>query len=218
MANKRIIMLGHKAQVGKDTFFNIAEPLGYKRFAFADRLKEVVADLYQFSYDQMYGALKDVEDSRYPNIYDKPLLIKYEEDAYGPMPWEPYEVPNPEYRSYLTPRRILQVFGQQMRSIYPDIWASYAYNVTAKDLLTKYDNLILTDFRFKNEALFAERWCKDNNVHLIFIKVNRSILINNASDISENDLNEFSRWNYIISNDSTLEAYKDKVITLLKSL
>ena len=222
MGNKRIIMVGHKAQAGKDTFFKIVEPLGYTRFALADRLKEVVADLYQFSSEQMYGSLKDVEDLRYSNTIDskfiKPKRLPRPRPEGFHLEQQDLIIENPEYRPYLTPRRILQIFGQQMRSIYPDIWASYAYNVTANRLLKDNDNLILTDFRFQNEAAFAERWCKDHNVGLIFIKVTRPILINNSSDISENDLNDFSRWHYILANDSDLKTYYDKVHSLVETL
>ena len=118
-----VILLGHKSMTGKDTFFSFIKDRGFTRVAFADKLKSTVADLYNFSHDQMHGNSKDVMDTRYPNLID-PEFIRVK-GLFGFS----RKVKNPDYKPFLTPRRILQIFGQQQRALDPNIWANYVFNV-----------------------------------------------------------------------------------------
>jgi hypothetical protein len=225
MSNKLVLLLGHKAQSGKDTFYNFVKDSGFHRAAFADHLKEVVQDLYQFSNEQMYGDLKDVEDKRYPNTVDQKLILKPEWEAQGEFINNAYDngvtqkdthMVNPEYKAFFTPRRILQIFGQQQRLLYPDIWADYVFNVTVPKLLSEgTDRIIVTDFRFRNEAAVAKRFAQKDNIAVKFIKIVRPSLTTKDSDQSENDLNDFPNWDLYLNNDSTLERYKKSVLQLV---
>src|SRR3989304_6911590 len=116
MDKTTVLLLGHKSQAGKDTIGGFLSELDFARVAFADKLKDVVADLYRFSQDQMYGALKDVEDARYLNIYDEKYIYR---DIAGIGGSGKERVVNPEYKEFFTPRRMLQIFGQQQRAMYP---------------------------------------------------------------------------------------------------
>jgi len=68
-----IIGLGYKARSGKDT---VAEYLwehhGFKPTAFAYSLKQACMDIFGLTYDQMYGASKEIED---PYWQDTPRNI-----------------------------------------------------------------------------------------------------------------------------------------------
>jgi hypothetical protein len=59
---RMIIGLSGVSGSGKDA---VASILGYKRIAFADKLKDIVKELRGYRHDQLYGALKDVVDPRY---------------------------------------------------------------------------------------------------------------------------------------------------------
>lgn len=60
-----IALTGYK-QSGKSTIAEtLREELGLRRMAFADPVKWAVADLYDLSYDQLYGDLKETPDPRY---------------------------------------------------------------------------------------------------------------------------------------------------------
>jgi hypothetical protein len=227
MKDVTVLMLGHKAQTGKDTFFSVAKDYGFVRAAFADKLKLTVMDLYNFSHDQMFGESKDIEDTRYTNTVDKEMIL-------DEANWDPMEVdlalsngvemhemmiPNPDYKPFFTPRRILQIFGQQQRLLFPDIWAAYVFNTTIPSLVKEgHDRIVITDFRFRNEAKIAKDW-QNNNVNnkLRLIKINRDIEVKSgAGDISEHDLDEFTGWNYIVNNLTTLDTYKESVKYFLK--
>ena len=226
--NVTVLMLGYKAQSGKDTFYSVAKDLGYMRSAFADKLKDVVKDLYQFSDDQMYGSLKDVEDVRYINTVDQQKILspEWERDIDmvnlaldNGMESEDMQIDNPEYKPFFTPRRILQIFGQQQRLLNPDIWADYVFNVTIPSLVSVgHKRIIITDFRFRNEATVAKKWSTRNNANLKFIKISRPSIISNDTDISENDLNQFSEWSYYLNNTGTLEEYQSSSIKFIRTV
>jgi hypothetical protein len=217
MGKVSVILLGHKSLVGKDTFFNIAEEHGFVRVAFADKLKATVADLYNFSHDQMHGNSKDVMDERYPNKADAELISSTVPGRAGPL-----LQPNPDFKPFLTPRRVLQIFGQDQRKLFPDIWAAYIFNVEIPKLIQAgHNKIIVTDFRFKNEANVALQFGERNTgIDLQFVKINRpSVQAKTASgDISENDLNDFEHWSHVIDNSGSLQEYSNSVMQFVSNL
>lgn len=66
-----------KARSGKDTIGNyLAEKYGFHRTAFANYPKHVLMDLYDLSYDQMFGdQLKEIVDERYG--YSPRYIMQY---------------------------------------------------------------------------------------------------------------------------------------------
>lgn len=61
-----IILLGHRKRVGKDMLAQmLCERDGFYRVAYADKLKEIVTDLFRFTRDQIEGESKEVVDERY---------------------------------------------------------------------------------------------------------------------------------------------------------
>jgi len=160
-----VVMLGHQAHVGKDTLGEfLIKHDNFTRFGFADKLKQVVADLYGFTTDQMHGDLKNVDDSRYE----------------------------------ITPRRVLQDFGQEQRSRFPDIWADYVFRqIENQTLVSSINNkFVITDFRFPNEYTVAKKYAEKNNWDLITVKIVRSDQFRGnfagSTDISEIALDNFS--------------------------
>lgn len=198
----RVILLGHRSLAGKDTVGSIlTKNFHYKRMAFADKLKNTVADLYDFNHEQMHGDKKDIMDNRYQNLIDTSGI-------------------------YLTPRRILQIFGQQQRSIYPDIWAQYVFNKIDKEiseLPADKMQYVITDFRFKNEYDVAHRWFKIDSTNtcslikqLFAVKVCRPGVVakSGPNDVSEHDLDDFLSWDFTVENNGTLEDLKRKTFHL----
>lgn len=221
MTTTYIYLASGKSMNGKDSLYlQCKEKVGWKQLAFATKLKEVVADLYNFSDEQMYGSLKDVEDKRYPNIYDPKEIIAYESDDYGEMFWTDHLVPNTIYKPYLTPRRILQIFGQQQRALFPDIWAAYVFNTTIKNYVKEgYNKFIVTDVRFKNEIVVANNLKPEGSI-LVRVRINRPGVVakSNPNDISETDLDDYNNWDYTIDNTSTLEDLRIKGLNLVKEV
>lgn len=196
-------MLGHKSQVGKDTLGDqLVQRDNFERLAFADKLKQTVQELYNFSSEQMYDPIaKNTPDVRYPNTIDKPS-----DDG---------------YTKHFTPRRILQIFGQQQRLLYPNIWASFVFNkIQEIHNNTGKENFIITDFRFPNELVVAKAWEQQNfyKRKVFSVKIQRTDLSKNFSgveDISETALDDFSNWSFTLTNygldqtDSIRKLYDD---------
>jgi len=222
MSEVTVILLGHKSLAGKDTFFDAVQGLGFVRVGFADKLKQTVADLYGFTNDQMFGNSKDIEDKRYLNDYDPThfynndfgdqIPIRYFGDSESAKA-EDLSV-NPDYRGYLTPRRVLQIFGQQQRALFPDIWAAYVFNTALPKLVAEgHKKIVITDFRFQNEGRVAENWVKEdeNSRSLYTVKVHRPDVYakSGSNDISEVDLDNYEFDNTVI-NDGSLEEFQEK--------
>ena len=124
-----IIGISGKARAGKDTLGaylqrNLAQLGGvhFTRMAFADELKRQVADHLGLTTEQLYGALKEVEDKRFPK---------------------------PSESRFWTPREILQAYGQFLRTVDYDYWVKVLFWKIENE---KIDNVIITDARHINEV------------------------------------------------------------------
>jgi hypothetical protein len=191
-----VLMFGHKAQRGKDeSCKHLVNAFDFKRFAFADKLKNVVADLYDFSHEQMHGDLKDVIDVRYG----------------------------------ITPRQVLQEFGGEQRKRYPKIWAEYVFREIDQEVFV-WDGVpnetftfCVSDFRFHNEFDVAFNWSLDTTKYdksLYAVKMERPgvVGVTGTGDVSENDLNNFTKWNFVVNNDGTIEDLQWKITNIWQSV
>lgn len=179
--NVQVILLGYKARVGKDTIGNyLINEEKYKRFGFADKLKDVVSDLYSLSNDQVFGDSKDIIDERYN----------------------------------LSPRQILQDFGQEQRTRHRDIWSLYVANQIVSCVKNKtHNNFVITDFRFPNEYYSLQEHLKSNleYVRVVPVRIVRPNLkpFAGMDDISEVSLDGFPDWTTTVTNDTTIDNLQD---------
>lgn len=238
MSDIVVVMLGHKSLAGKDTVFGFAEELGFKRVAFADKLKTTCMDLFNLSHDQVFGEGKDIMDERYPNTRDDKIINMLQSEAIERglelldrvglttnskgEPEDLYEVENPDYKPFLTPRRILQLFGQDQRSLFPNIWASYIFTTAIPELVAQGEKkIIVTDFRFPNEAVAAAQWANQStNNHLHMYKIHRPGVVakTGSNDISETALDDFQDWTGTILNDGDLGTLKSRSVKVLSGI
>jgi len=185
----KVILLGHKSQVGKDTLADqiIKNNDLCFRVAFADKLKSVSMDLFNLSDDQVHGSSKNTPDPRFQTE-----------------------------SGILTPRRILQVVGQDMRAIYPNVWASYIFDTLIPSIEQTFISepgertYIVSDFRFPNEYKVAKEWeSADPYTRRLFTaKIERPSLeleFAGKTDISETALDDFQHWDACLINDGSIE-------------
>jgi len=134
----------------------------YVAIAFADVMKRICMEVFDFTEEQVWGDGKNVEDERYPrgiSVATKPP------DELG--------IRDARFEGYLTPRLALQKLGSWGRECYPDTWAERALK-DAETVLDKcidynrmvgpvhafsrdYDGVIITDVRFKNEIAAVKK-------------------------------------------------------------
>lgn len=99
-----------------------------EEIAFAEPLKRVCTDVFDFSEEQVYGNKKDDADPRYRRMDGK----------------------------LLTPRHAMQQLGTEWgRGCCPDIWLKYLHK-NARRLEASDKIVIVPDVRFPNEALFIQ--------------------------------------------------------------
>ena len=203
-----IIALSGWKQSGKDSAAKILiEEFGFKRIAFADVLKDMVAE--------EYGIPRNWMDD--PNFKEKPILSlpvnpqdKFSEhmlliqrgelrDAEGNKP-ENYDYG--DIKLYHTPRSLCILKGSVNRFVDPNYWVKRSLKDVEK-------NIVITDMRYHNEANQVIRTAYENKVECKTVRIER-FTTSPSSDSSERDLDSYD-FQYRISNTGTVEEYHDKI-------
>jgi hypothetical protein len=108
------------AGAGKDAVAKFLVEAGFTVIAFADPLKRIVREVYDFTEEQLWGpsALRDVPDKRYLTGYAE-LGHMLTEEALK-------EYPDGRVPQYLTPRAPLKTLGTEWgRTLYDNTWVAY---------------------------------------------------------------------------------------------
>jgi hypothetical protein len=124
-----ILILSGQARSGKDTFGTMLSEYMYefcgKQFimmAYAYELKIRVQKDFDLSWDQLWGDLKEIPDSRYPK--------------------------RDKENEFWTPREILQDYGEFFRTINNNFWVDHLFKIIDEK---GYNNVVITDARHLNE-------------------------------------------------------------------
>lgn len=228
----KVIAISGWKRSGKDTAADALISKGFKRVAFADVLKDRVADDYNIS----RNSLDD------PNQKESPLLthpvnpkdgfalnicnFMFGEfrSEYGETPQEVFVddsglflgvveggMPVPLYH---TPRSLAIFEGSTKRTVFPNYWVDSGIKevnkLKDKDAISIVDTkIVISDLRFKNEIENLRRAFGDN---LVTVRVNRFEDCT-STDPSERDLDN-TEFDIIIDNKGTLEEFNSKVAEL----
>lgn len=185
--------------------------------AFADPLKRIAQDVFQFSDEQLWGPseMRNLPDGRY--------IREWTEEVH-----DGYTMSIP---IYLTPRFALQLLGTEWgRKCCPSIWVDYAMrkaqqlfdgtvNPDTGDILVEPAScVIITDCRFANEARAVRR--RGGQVWRIVRPdldnvVDAAGIAGHASEQFDEEL--AALVSHTLINDSSLEALKKKVAVLLET-
>lgn len=98
----------------------------------------------------------------------------------------------------LSPREIWIQIGNKLREIYPETWIQYVLQGIDADII------IISDLRFQNEALAVRK------AGGMLIKIERSNMPQ-GTDPAEIDLNNWTDWDGIISNNLTLDDLNTEI-------
>lgn len=214
------------AQTGKDTVSDLLAEEGFVRMAFADPLKRMVRELFDFTYEQMWGTLEEKEapDLRYPREHTWGGTGTFSCLCCGTK-FFPVESRD---QCYLNGRYALKVMGTEgARHCYGDIWgertikdARAVLNGWNYDKLTGITSLrldeprgvIFTDCRFENEV----RRIQDASGWVFRLKRPgyEKPMFDHPSETEQLRIPD-SKLQGVIENDGTLEDLKRKVLELL---
>lgn len=175
-------------QSGKDTLAKVlVEEFGYRRLAFADRVKDAIHIIFGVNREWLFGS--DQDKQRITHVRWEDLVD--------------VDRPNKDNADFLSVRELLQIFATEVcRSKCPSIW--YRYLPIPAD-----ERIVISDLRFENEALFL----KEKNA--VMVKVRRPQVEGGLHE-SEKGLPD-SWMARIIDNDSSLEDFHTKVRAMMGS-
>lgn len=222
-----VIGFGHRARSGKDTAvaeiiaqrgakrridlpYVPGEPfsgtVGFadiRRYAFADALRQEVNQAYLSAggWRQLFGTWEFMQHNG--NFVELPEWVRqgYEEDP---------EI-NEQY-PFGKQRTLLQWWGTEYRrSVEENYWVRQLAEQIEKE---KPAYALITDCRFPNEFAWVQ------SVGGKTVRVDRKDLpaISTASHASETALAGDFPWDYILTNDGTLEEFKEGALTLFDDI
>jgi len=181
----RIVLLGHRKQVGKDTFANYileeinSNPDKYRNVAWAEKAS-FAGELYRICV-QLYGIPDKFE------CYANPALKNQIVPGCGDR----------------TVRDILIEVGNMMRTVNPNVWinaARQAYASTAHNRI-----LVFTDARYPNELEAFPNALK--------VRIIAPDRVQDTQDVADNAMNDHeSMWNLTLMNNGTEQDFQELAV------
>jgi hypothetical protein len=223
MARLNIIGLMGNAKAGKSTSagFMVAGGKG-KVIAFADKLKEVVTDVFDLPPDACYDDLAKESKTTFPclvcprctSLRIETLKRMGNELASCMLCGTTGELG--VFKSFWTPRMILQHIGTEgFRAVYDKVWAAVGIRAAKKALEEGAEFVVIQDTRFRSECkaiwdVGGEVWrlkrpSAEGNVGLA----------GHASETEQGSILD-SDLQAVIQNDSTLEELRHRVTVQLE--
>ena len=203
-----IVSLSAWKKSGKDHAAELLiKNLGFKRLAFADVLKDMVAE--QYGIDR-----KSLDDQ---NLKEKAILSlpvdpkdKFSEMVTNFMSRE--FAKGEDGRLYWTPRALAILEGSVKRSVNSTYWVSRALSKMQKG-----DRAVIADMRYRSEAAQIKEFADKSGIKSLVVRINR-FDESPSTDPSERDMDNYGSFDHIIENKGTIEEFEDKVLRMVKDI
>jgi hypothetical protein len=209
---KQIILISGKLQSGKNTFADLLkEELEKNNITVGqDSFAKLLKDMCKEGFKPLIDFLNDIFKKRIENHY---VEIGIDQCALIPNGLEKFITKDEnwyENKNDIT-RMILQIVGTDIvRKINPNYWVE---QFMERCNLSKCQVILNTDVRFPNECFIPKY---NNGTQSILIRVNRNI--ERIGDIhnhpSETSLDSYTNWDYVIDNNSDLNALKENAVKI----
>lgn len=185
----QIVGINGYKQSGKDTAaMHLIEKYNFERRAFADKVKKVLAVIFDIPPELMNGSEEDKNQATALRWVDLTPEIRKDRDER-------------RYPEVLSIREALQIFATEVcRSKIPDIWVRFV-NLDA-------GNIVFSDVRFENEAKFIKE--KGG----IIIRVTRPGAAG-SNHASEEEMDK-SLIDYEVTNDATIDDLYSKIDKIME--
>lgn len=217
------------AQTGKDTVANLLTEYGHQKIGFADYLKRVVMDIFEFEPEQMWGTIvqKEAPDLRY--LRDRHIWDERANKCLccgAPFTWKADEA----VQCYLTPRYAMKLVGTEgARHCWSNIWVKRALDYARRiEEGCRYSqqcgiesgtvtgttarNAVFVDCRFVNEVEGILR--AGGKVYRLKRAGYDKPMFDHASETEQLQIPD-DRLAGVILNDGSLDDLKSKVLRLL---
>ena len=216
----KVVAISGWSKSGKDTSADYLISNGYKRVAFADVLKEMVAEQYGISLQSCHNQeLKEKPLEQYPvvpkdafSLEIAKLLFKEFRAIDGRRATESFIDPSGAFMGhiydkaggaivqlYWTPRALCILEGSIKRSVDSSYWVGRAIQ-KIDAAIREGRNVVISDLRYRSET---NQLRQAFNKNLTTVRINR-FDSTPSTDASENDLNN-AAFDVIIENRGTLD-------------
>ena len=206
-----IVGISGKINSGKSTFSKRLVELGFHKFSFADWMKQYCAGVYDVPIEWMYDQDKKEENHAYPIWHLRKDLSVFERMGYPARACNLliYKLETRANTLYFySLREMLQLVGTEyFRALDPDFHVKRT--VERLDFDKDY---VCDDLRFPNEVEALKK------VGATLYRVNRPSHSDTGTHLSETALDDYTGWDHIVTNDSTLENYNLAVDWMMKQL
>ena len=215
-----IIAFAGKMGSGKDTAAEFLKDQGYHPMAFADNLKEMAIEVFRLSKAECYDQdlkMKELKEPITLRVGHIGKIMTYAEDKNGfkitqDIARELYGLLDDPI-TLKTPREVLQYLGTEiLRNCIDQHY--HALVVKRKIDLHNIQKVAITDCRFPNERNFVKRW---GGQVVLIDRPSKDITTTSglSGHASENSLGEHKEYDHVIVNDTTLNALKENVLSLI---
>ena len=214
----KIIGLMGKARSGKDTvasYLFLAGAGTCKKLAFADKLKEIVAEMFDIKIEDFYSQEGKDQETPYPCLMcpecDSVAIEHVSMADSGPLASCRVCGSTGDlsvFASKWTNRKICQYLGTEgFRRIDPEVWVRFAMNQARQHLEGNMDShfVVISDCRFRSEA--TATWAAGGEVWRIKrpgTDKTTEGLKGHASEVEQDSILD-SEYQAVIQNDGTLE-------------
>lgn len=198
---KKLVLISGKMRSGKN--------------AFADMINDTLKEKYTVMYDLF---AKDLKDGVWDDFYNLHTFIyqqywKLPKELREQFSWMNVKKDDFYENKSVYGRLLLQIYGTEIfrNRVDDNWWVKQVFERWQKffsNIDVNNGAYIVTDVRFPNEIeYFSETLCP-----LVTVRVNRNNTENviNGEHFSEVALDDYSKFDYIIENDGTLEDLKKK--------
>ena len=219
MRKPLVIALSGWKRSGKDlTADFLINEFGFKRYSFADLLKDMVSRDYNVARD----LLDDNKFKEMP-LLDKPvepkdgftktianlLFLEFKTKEGNKSKYNDFTTSQLHLEQlFWTPRSLAILMGSTNRAVASDYWVKAVLN---KAYLNGDHAIVITDLRYKSELSQLREQFGDN---LITIRINR-FDSSPSNDPSERDL-DHAEFDYIVDNKETILVLQDKIARLVE--
>lgn len=224
----KIVAICGNAGTGKDTAANfLVKEYGYKSMSFADPIKDMLKEVFEFSDEQLWGASehRNKPDHRFPDFWGqaftnlskwqtKNLQELFGEDVeeFGPaakLLWEKFHWLQ-AHHPVLSPRIALQTIGTEWgRAVDKDLWT----RILLRKICSANSPVVISDTRFVNEL----NALKDAGAFTIRIRRKESeeiaALTGISGHVSEMEINTIpdEDFSMVINNNKSLEKFQETI-------
>ncbi len=120
-------------------------------------------------------------------------------------------------------RGLLMGIGMAMRAVYPDVWIDHAIRRITGTMYTRadkayalgtrppYELFVIDDLRFPNEI---DRLQEEFGPRALMCRIQRDSAVD-IKHVSETSLDNYQQWNYMMTNNGTIEQFHEFVKELL---